>query len=349
MQNWRDILLSHDTPILKAIEIIDKGAAKIALVADHQELLLGTVTDGDIRRGILNGISLEEPVERVMNSHPLTARTEERRETILAIMKLKRLQHIPIVDREGRITGVELLENLVQADIRDNLVVLMVGGLGSRLRPLTEQFPKPLLKVGTKPILETILENFMEYGFRRFYLSVNYKSDMIEEYFGDGSRWGIDIRYIHENKQLGTAGALSLLPEKPNLPIFVMNGDLLTKVNFAQLLNFHRSQGAQATMCVREYDFQVPYGVVSVDGHKLTAIKEKPVQHFFVNAGIYVLEPDVLDLIPQDDFFDMPTLFHKLIELQCESAVFPLREYWIDIGRLDDYEKANSEFTEVFK
>ncbi|CAA7603189.1 Nucleotidyl transferase domain protein [Acididesulfobacillus acetoxydans] len=348
MQNWREVLIAPDTPILKAIEIIDKGAAKIALVADKEKSLLGTVTDGDIRRGILNGIAMDDAVSRVMNPHPFTARSEERQETILAIMKLKRLQQIPILDQSGHITGIELLENLVQGDIRDNWVVVMVGGLGTRLHPLTQNYPKPLLKVGSKPLLETILENFMEYGFRRFYFSVNYKSELIEEYFGDGSRWGVDIRYVSESRRLGTAGALSLLPEKPRLPLVVMNGDLLTKVNFAQLVGFHRSHNAQATMCVREYDFQVPYGVVVVDGHKLTGIKEKPVQHFFVNAGIYVLEPEVLELIPPNEFFDMPTLFNKLIELQCETTVFPLREYWIDIGRMDDYERANLEYDEIF-
>ncbi|WP_018132197.1 nucleotidyltransferase family protein [Effusibacillus pohliae] len=349
MMRWKKISIYPSTPILKAIEIIDAGAMKIALVVDEGHRLLGTVTDGDIRRGILRGIGLDDPVETVMNPNPITARANEARQTVLAIMKLKRLHQIPIVDEQGRLVGIETLDDLLKGNCRDNWVVLMAGGLGSRLRPLTDLFPKPLLKVGSKPILETIMENFIEHGFRKFYLAVNYKAEMIEEYFGDGSRWGVEIHYVREEKRLGTAGALGLLPEKPDKPIVVMNGDLLTKVNFQQLLDFHMEHRAQATMCVREYDFQVPYGVVKVDKSRLVGIDEKPVQKFFVNAGIYVLEPEALDLIPQDEFFDMPTLFDKLIELNCETVVFPIREYWLDIGRKEDFERANGEFWEVFR
>jgi NDP-sugar pyrophosphorylase family protein len=224
----------------------------------------------------------------------------------------------------------------------------MAGGLVNRLRPLTDECPKPMLKVGNKPLLETIVENFIEYGFHRFYISVNYMADVVESYFGDGSRWGVDIEYLHEEHRLGTAGALSLLPETPTEAILVMNGDLLTKVNFKQLLDFHYGHQAQATMCVREYDFQVPYGVVKIDGQRITSIDEKPIQRFFVNAGIYVLEPEALDLISSNIFFDMTTLFEKLIELKKEPAVFPIREYWLDIGHLADYNRANGEYRDIF-
>lgn len=283
-----------------------------------------------------------------MNPEPTVAKADEGREAILAMMKRKGLHHIPLVDEARCVVGLETLDELIQSRKKENVVVLMAGGLGSRLRPLTDGIPKPMLRVGSKPLLETILENFIEHGFNRFYISVNYMAEVVKSYFGDGSRWGVDIRYLQEDQRLGTAGALSLLPEKPAAPFFVMNGDLLTKVNFSQLLDFHTSHRAQATMCVREYDFQVPYGVVKIDDHRITGIDEKPVQRFFVNAGIYVLEPKSLELISHNTYFDMPTLFEKLIEMKNETSAFPIREYWLDIGHLADYDRANVEFREVF-
>ncbi|MGQ9826160.1 MAG: nucleotidyltransferase family protein, partial [Desulfotomaculales bacterium] len=238
--------------------------------------------------------------------------------------------------------------DLINPKKRNNVVVIMAGGLGSRLRPLTDECPKPLLKVGGKPLLETILENFLEYGLYNFYFSVNYRAEMIREYFGDGSRWGANIEYINEEKRLGTAGALSLLPEKPKNTVLVMNGDLLTKINFEHLLDFHADTKADATMCVKEYNFQIPYGVVKTDRHRLIEIEEKPVKTFFISAGIYAIEPAVIDLIPRNTYFDMPGLFEKLIKENREAAVFPIREYWLDIGHKEDFERANGEFSEVF-
>ncbi len=348
MSVWKEVLVSPQTPIRDAIQKLDAGAMQIILVVEENEQLLGTVTDGDVRRGILKGVALHDQVQKIMNPDPTVARFDESRDSIMATMQRKQLHHIPLVDDRRRVMGLETLDDLLQSRIRQNRVVLMAGGLGSRLRPLTDDCPKPMLKVGNKPLLETILENFMEYGFRRFYISVNYMADVVKEYFGDGSRWGADICYLQEDQKLGTAGALSLLPERTTEPLFVMNGDLLTKVNFSQLLDFHSSHGAGGTMCVREYDFQVPYGVVKIDGHRIAGIDEKPIQRFFVNAGIYVLEPDVLDLIPANTFYDMPSLFEKMIGQKKETAVFPIREYWLDIGQLADYDRANGEFMQVF-
>ena len=268
---------------------------------------------------------------------------------MFATVKLKAVRQIPLLDAEDSVTGIEILTDLIQPRERENRVVLMAGGIGSRLRPLTNDCPKPLIQVGNKPILETILENFIEYGFRHFYISVNYMADMVQDHFKDGSRWNVDIRYIHEDKAMGTAGPIGLLPETLNQPLLVMNGDLLTKVNFQQLLDFHLEHQSQATMCVREYDFQVPYGVVRLEKHRLLQIEEKPVQRFFVNAGIYVLEPGALKHIPQGDYFDMTDLFAKIIAQGSETAAFPIREYWIDIGRLDDLERAKGEYTGIFE
>lgn len=350
MDRWKQVKVTPNTSIKETLKIIDDSTLQIALVVDEADHLLGTVTDGDIRRGMLKGIMLDESVENIMNENPTTAKLSENKRGLLSKLRNKKIYQLPIVNDENKLVGLRLLDELIESpEPKENIVVLMAGGLGTRLRPLTEDCPKPLLEVGKKPILETIIENFIESGFSKFYISVNYKSEMIMDYFGDGTKWGIDIQYIHEEKRLGTAGALSLLPFKPDKPFFVMNGDLLTKVNFKLLMDFHNESRSQATMCVREYDFQIPYGVVKLDKQKLVSIEEKPIHRSFVSAGIYVLDPVALDFIPENTFYDMPTLFEKMIEHNYSSTVFPIREYWCDIGQIEDYNKANQDYDEVFK
>lgn len=348
MKNWEKILVSPATKILKVVETIDASSFQIALVTDASRHLLGTVTDGDVRRGILKGITLDKPVSLIMRNNPLTAHPDDNREKILALMKQHWIHQVPIVDTKNRILGIEILDELLEVKKRDNFVVLMAGGLGMRLRPLTQNTPKPLLKVGNKPILENILENFIAYGFHRFFLSVNYKDEMVKEHFGNGAKWNVDIRYLDEDKKLGTAGALGLLPPKPTDPILVMNGDLLTRINFHHLLNFHIEHDATATMCIREYDFQVPYGVVALKDQTLVGISEKPIHRFFVNAGIYVLNPGILSFIPPKSPLDMPQLFDKLISKKKKITAFPIREYWLDIGQIDDLEKAQKDYPQHF-
>ncbi|MBB3213008.1 dTDP-glucose pyrophosphorylase [Herbaspirillum sp. Sphag1AN] len=348
MNKWKEVLVSQDVSIKDAIQMLDRSGMQIVLVVDGDGRLLGTVTDGDVRRGILKGLALSEPVGLIMNRHPNVEHFNAGYDTILNAMKRKGVHHMPLVDDDRIVVGLDTLDGLIQTSNKSNWVVLMAGGLGSRLRPLTQDCPKPMLKVGNKPLLETILTNFIDYGFRHFYISVNYMADMVKDYFGDGSRFGVEIRYLHEDERLGTAGALSLLPERPAEPFFVMNGDLLTKVNFNQMLDFHGKQNAVATMGVREYDYQIPYGVVNVESLRIVGIEEKPIQRFFVNAGIYVLDPNALDLIPQNTFLDMPTLFNTLIDRKDEAVVFPVIEYWMDVGHLADYEKANGEYHSVF-
>jgi dTDP-glucose pyrophosphorylase len=343
MSAWARLLLSPDATVREAIQCIDAGGMQIALVVDAQQKLIGTISDGDVRRGILRGVSLDAPSGGIMNRAPTVVTSGENREVIIATMRARQLHKIPVLDSQGRLVGLESLDELVRPAPRENVVVLMAGGLGARLRPLTEERPKPMLVIGGRPILETILLNFIESGFHRFYISVNYMAEMVEQHFGDGARWGVEIRYIHEPERMGTAGAVGLLPEKPTAPVIVMNGDLLTKINFASLLDFHLSHVATATMCVREYDLQVPYGVVKLKEHRLLSVEEKPVQRFFVNAGIYVLSPEAMALIPPSHY-DMPALFEKLVAEGRETAVFPIREYWLDIGHLADLEKANGEF-----
>jgi len=348
MRKVKNITIRPDTTIRDALEAIDLGVMQIALIVDEENRLLGTITDGDIRRAILKGKGASDLIDGVYNTTPTKAYINQPKEDILQLAIINGIKQVPMVDDNGCLVGIEYIDDYLRKSEKPNTVVLMAGGLGTRLRPLTEHVPKPMLKVGTKPILETIIENFCSYGFRNFYLCVNYKSEVILNHFKDGFHMGANIRYIQETKRLGTAGALSLLPEISSEPLIVMNGDLLTNINFEHLLNYHLTADAVATMCVRSYDFQVPYGVVEMRGATIETIVEKPVHSFYVNAGIYVLNPQAISLIPTDTFFDMPDLFQKLIQTEQKICSFPIKGYWLDIGRSDDFNRANSEYEDVF-
>jgi dTDP-glucose pyrophosphorylase len=342
--NWRQVTVRIETPLADTIARVDASALQVALVADETGKLMGVVTDGDIRRAILRGVTLDSPTSTVMNPHPKTLRVGSSREVILAFMRLHVVRQVPLLDGDGAIVELALLDDLVGARELPNWVVLMAGGLGTRLRPLTENVPKPMLPVGGRPILENIVLSLAEQGFRRIFLAINYKAEMIQEHFGDGADWGVTIEYLQEKTRLGTAGALSLLPERPEVPVLVMNGDLLTQANLTSLLDFHDDHKSAGTMAVREYDFRVPYGVVDLDGTAITRIEEKPLQRFFVNAGIYALSPSALKMIPRDKSFDMPSLFALLIESGMSTLAYHLREYWLDIGRLEEFEQAQREW-----
>jgi len=344
------IKLTRKSTIEEALKIIDFGAIRIALVVDEDNRLIGTISDGDIRRAILQNNTLESTIENIYYKTPTVANINDTKEDIVNLCTTKNIYQIPVIDEESRVVTVEVLDKLLKVKEYDNKVVLMVGGLGTRLRPLTDNTPKPMLPVGGKPILQTIVEKFASYGFVNIIMCIGYKSETIQNFFGNGSKFGVKIEYVIEEKRMGTAGALSLLTEKqkPKKPFFVMNGDLLTNINFEHLFDFHLKNKSKATMCVREYDFQVPYGVVNIDKGEIVAIDEKPVHKFFVSAGIYMLDETVLDSIPKDEFYDMPTLFELLIENKGKVMSFPLREYWLDIGRLEEYKKANDEYHEVF-
>jgi len=349
MKNWKQCIISKTSSIQEAMSAIDRGKIQIALVCDAESgRLIGTVTDGDVRRSILSRISIDEPITKIMNPRPVTATVNDSREQILNLMRKKAIHQIPVVDGCNKLIRIEVSPALLLSLPLNNKVILMAGGLGSRLKPLTDNCPKPLLKVGKKPLLETILERFIEQGFQYFYIAINYKAQMIEDYFGDGVKWNIEIRYLREQKPMGTAGALTLLSETPNEPFLVMNGDVLTQINFRQLLDFHTSNNAFATMCVREHDFQVPYGVVQIDHHRIVSIDEKPIQKFFVNAGIYILNPLTLDLIQKNIPLDMPSIFRSLMKQSKEIIVFPIKEYWKDIGQIQDFYQANGDFNNFF-
>lgn len=344
----KSLMVSPEVSVRDALEAIDRSRRQIALVVDEDGRLLATVTDGDVRRGILRGIDLDGSVKQVMQTSPTVVREGSRDREVRRLIREYKFQHIPVLDAEGRLIDLATVDELFGVAPRDTRVVLMAGGLGKRLRPLTETIPKPMLPVGGKPLLEQIIGVFVDQGFQRISISVNYRKEMVQEYFGDGKAFGVDIDYIEEDQPMGTAGALSLLKERPTRPFIVMNGDLLVSLRFDRLLKFHKELEATGTMVVREYEYQVPYGVVRADGDLMTGIEEKPIERYFVNGGIYVLSPEVFQSIPEGQALDMPTLLTNLQGEGKRVAVFPMSEYWRDIGRIDDLEAARTEFDKIF-
>jgi dTDP-glucose pyrophosphorylase len=344
MTDWKQITVSRATPLETAIATLDKGGQRIVLVIDDEERLLGTLTDGDVRRALLRHLPMSTPVSDVMCATPQVAELHWSREQILALMESTRLLQLPVVDPSGRVVGLETLHELLDKKRVDNPVFLMAGGFGKRLHPLTQDCPKPMLKVGNKPILELILQSFADAGFHRFYISTHYLPDTIVNHFGDGSKWNVSIQYVHEDEPLGTGGALGLLPAgEIQLPMVLMNGDLLTRVDYRSLLEFHQRHQGAATLCVREYESQVPYGVVQSEGHRITQIVEKPVQRYFISAGIYILSPELVRRVRPGEPIDMPTLLEQEIGAGRDVNMFPVHEYWLDIGRMDDFRRAQDE------
>ncbi|MFN3829624.1 CBS domain protein [Tepidimonas ignava] len=346
--DWQALRLRADASLRQAIEIIDRGAKRIALVVDDWGRLQGTVTDGDIRRGLLRHLSLDAPVGEVMNTQPRVLPPQYSREDALRLLGSAQVLQVPIVDADGVVVGLETLSDLLKRPRLENPVFLMAGGFGTRLRPLTDDCPKPMLPVGGKPMLEHILQDLIDYGFYRFYISVHYLRHKIIDHFQDGGRWGVSIQYIHEDQPLGTAGALGLLPkEAVQRPVVVVNGDIMTRVNYEALLQDHDRHTPAATVCTRQYDFQVPYGVIEHDGQRITEITEKPVHHFFVSAGIYVLAPQVVHSVQPGVRLDMPDLLKQHISAGRQVRMFPVHEYWLDIGRMGDFELAQRDILRV--
>lgn len=344
-KNWKNVLLPPDSTIRDALQVIDSEALRVALVADQDMIFIGTVTDGDIRRGLLRGLNMDDTVAQIVNRNPKTVDPGVNREIHVEIMKKNGILCLPIVGK-GKLVGLDTLQEALLGEVHENPVFLMAGGFGTRLKPLTDQCPKPLLKVGDRPILETTIIQFANQGFRNFYISTHYMPEMIREHFGTGEKWGINITYVHEQVPLGTGGALGLLPGNiPKLPLILMNGDILTNINFAKILEFHHSHGGDATMCTREFEYQVPYGVVESNSYDVVRIVEKPIQRFHVNAGIYVISPSIIQTVQKDESVDMPSLLEMEIEKGKKVSIFPIHEYWLDIGRIDDFKKAQRDIS----
>ena len=347
-ENWKSCCVQENDTLLHVMETIDRSSMQIAMVVDETFYLKGIITDGDARRAILQKKGTDAPASSIMNTAPLTFCPQDSKSYVISQMRKSDLSQAPLLDDGGRVLGIYLLKELLSKKRRSNPVLLMAGGLGTRLRPLTETIPKPLLRIGNKPIIETILTSFIENGFHRFYFAVNYKSEMIETYFGDGEKWGVEIQYLHEKKRLGTAGALSLLPKNLYEPVIVMNGDLLTKVDFGEFLDYHMLQSAVATMGVREYSWQIPYGVIELKNDQISRIKEKPIHHCYVNAGMYVLSSETVQRVHAEEYLDMPDLFREIVSDGAKTSVYLIRDYWMDIGRMDDFRQAQGEYEDVF-
>jgi dTDP-glucose pyrophosphorylase len=325
------------------IALIGANRGQIALVVDADTRLVGVVTDGDVRRGILRGVDLDAPVTEIMNASPHVASENERTADLVDTMREFTVRQVPIVDKDGRVISLFTLDELKHPVQATTPVVLMAGGRGQRLYPLTKDVPKPMLPIGGVPLLEIILRNLAAQGFVNVYVSVNYLADVIMDYVGDGSKFGLRVQYVHEEKPLGTAGALAALAGVITEPFIVMNSDLLTQVNLRELLSFHRKRGAKGTIGVREHVFEIPYGVVVLEGALVQSMVEKPLHRSLVNAGIYALDPIALELLSREEYLDMPTLLTQLMEHGHDVAAFPIHESWLDVGRPEDLDRAQTD------
>jgi dTDP-glucose pyrophosphorylase len=348
MRQWEKALIGPEATFRDALISIDSTGAGIALVVDADRRLLGALSDGDVRRALIRGAGMEDRAIGAANAKPVCADDQQDPAAMLATLRAHSLRQLPILDADRRVVGMVTVEDFLNIPVRTNPVVIMAGGKGERLAELTRETPKPMLTVGSRPILETIVGNLAGQGFRNFWLAVNYKADQIERHFGDGSDLGLDIRYLREDKPLGTCGALSLMPP-PDEPFVVTNGDVLAKADYSHLLDSHLQSDAQATVVVRDYQMQVPFGVVNAEGAQVIRIDEKPTQSYMINAGVYVLSPSVLDLIPKDAFYDMPALMTEMISRGLGVRLQRAEGYWMDIGRPLDYAQANADFGGVFE
>jgi len=335
---WRSIGIPPEASLREAMAAVDRGQFGIALVVDADGCLLGTVTDGDLRRALLRGVALDARADQVMNRAFVAVRQEVTDSDVLELMRAHSVRQIPVLDAEGRMAGLYFLPDLAEPSTRANWAVIMAGGEGRRLRPLTAETPKPMLPVRDRPLLENTVALLVKHGFRTLFISVGYRAEQIEKHFEDGQRFGCRIAYLREERPLGTGGALSLLPERPSAPLVVLNGDLLTDLDLSALMDYHAKAGCAATQCVREYVFQVPFGVVRCEEGHVIETEEKPLQRLLINAGIYVISPQLLSLVPANQGLTMPDLLGLARHEGFDVAAFPIREQWIDIGRPDDYE-----------
>lgn len=338
----KTLCISPNATISEAISAIEKGTKQIALVINKQKVLIGIITDGDIRRSILKGLTLTTSVKEIMQKHFIKAQENVSPKQLLEIMRNTSHRHIPIVDKAGRIKDLAWITDLLKKKDSQYTALIMAGGYGQRLKPLTDKLPKPLLPVGDKPIIGHIVKSLRKAGVRQINVSTHYKANLISEHFEKQENCDVEIKLLNESTPLGTAGALQLL-ERPQKPILVINGDILTHTDFDAMWLFHKENKADMTVGICQYNLQIPYGVVETDGTKLTSLTEKPNLNLFINAGIYLIEPIVYDYLPQKKYLDMPDLIKILLQKKKNITSFPLTEYWIDVGRLSDYKKARGD------
>ncbi|MCK9380244.1 MAG: nucleotidyltransferase family protein [Sulfuritalea sp.] len=340
---WRQAILPPNSTIQQTIRNLDQVAIKIVLVVNEDGKLEGTISDGDIRRGLLKGLNLNSPIASVIHRNALVVPIEMGREMVRQLMVANKIQQIPVVDDDHHVVGLHLWDEITTPPTRSNLMVIMAGGMGTRLRPHTESCPKPLLPVAGKPMLEHIIERAKLEGFSRFVLAIHYLGQMIEEHFGNGERLGVRIDYLREQSPLGTAGALGLLNPRPDAAFVVTNGDVITDIRYGELLDFHIRHNASATMAVRLHEWQHPFGVVQTQGVEIVGFEEKPIARSHINAGVYALDPDTLGVLSADAHCDMPTLFERLQANAKRTVAYPMHEPWLDVGRPDDLTRAIAE------
>ena len=342
-QIWHQAILPASATIAQAIRNLDLVAIKIVLVANETGVLEGTISDGDIRRGLLKGLDMNSPIASIIHRNALVVPPELGRDLVMQLMLANKIQQIPVVDQQHHIVGLHLWNEMTMPPSRTNLMVIMAGGMGTRLRPHTEDCPKPLLLVAGKPMLEHIIERAKLEGFNHFVLAIHYLGHMIEAYFGNGERLGVQIDYLREESPLGTAGALGLLNPLPDVPFVVTNGDVITDIHYGELLDFHIRHNAAATMAVRVHEWQHPFGVVQMQGVEIIGFEEKPIARSHINAGVYVLDPTALSVLTADAHCDMPTLFERLQIKKERTVAYPMHEPWLDVGRPLDLQLANSQ------
>jgi len=349
MRHWERALITPDATLRDALRNIDATGAGIALVVDAERRLLGTLSDGDIRRALIRGENLDGPCGPFANAAPATASIDLDTASRLALLRSRKLRQLPLVDGEGRVAGLSTVSDFLEIPERSEAVVIMAGGRGTRLAELTQDTPKPMLKVGPRPMLDTVVDAFAAQGFRRLFLSINYRGEQIESHFGDGSERGLHIRYLREDSPRGTCGSLSLLPADVDGDVLVTNGDVLTKMDYGRLADDHAASDAAATVVVRDYEMQVPFGVIDADQGRVLGIEEKPSRIYRINAGVYVLSASARRVIPNDGPFDMPQLVHELLRTGGSVRAHRAEGYWVDVGRMTDFVRANEDYGAVFE
>lgn len=327
--------------LLRALEVIDKAAEGIAFICEDSGTLLGTVTDGDVRRALLKGASLTDAVGACAKTKFASVSTHASRPEVLDLMQARQLRQIPILDDQGRLEGVHLLHEVIGAKPKQNWAVIMAGGKGTRLGELTKTMPKPMLKVAGRPIIERLVYHLVGYGINRIFISTNYLAEIIENHFGDGSGFGCKIEYLRESpdEPLHTGGSLSLLPEKPTEPVFVCNGDLVTQVDLGSMFEFHHEGGYLATIGVRSYSHEVPFGCLEVNDGRVTSLVEKPTLTQLINAGMYVLSPEIIARVPRKHY-PITNLFEEALQLGDKVGAFEIVDDWIDVGQREQLKQA---------
>ena len=340
-ESLREFLMPESGTIRDAMLVIDGNGREVVLVRDETESIVGLVTDGDIRRGLLAGLTLESRVTSVLvrDFHFVSPNID--RAAVLDLMKARMFRHVPVLDKDRRLVAIHFLHDLIGATPKQNIAVVMAGGKGTRLWPMTETIPKPMVEVAGRPMLERIVLHLVGHGVQRIFLALNYKAEVVERHFGDGAAFGCHIDYLRETMALGTGGALSLLPVRPEHPLLVLNGDLISHFNVTALLAAHAGTNVAATIGIGLYEVQIPFGTVVEKAGRLVALEEKPKVSFRVSQGIYVLDPSTLEYVPRNQEFPITRLFDVLLRAKKVVRVFDFNNTWLDVGTPEDLRRAH--------